>query len=264
MPFFVIAMQYFCIARLFSVESGWFSGLARSFLFSPMNPPQKAAKNRKQKSDYETMDAFLARAATALTNAQLPAIAPLLAARSITVADLKARLADVEQVRRLNQAQQLAYGEQFEATQQFEKARKRAAEDYGDARKLAKVAFRKDMAAQTALGLNVRKARTQSGFISQGKLFYENALTNAGYTTALAAKGVTLADLQAGKLAFENLPAMGAAQKKKMGDAQHATKARNRAFAVLEEWMADFYATVRVALRKHGQLMEQLGMVVPS
>jgi hypothetical protein len=91
-------------------------------------------------------------------------------------------------------------------------------------------------------------------------LFYNNATATPSIATALATKGITAAELTASKAAFKNLETLAAAQQKETGEAQEATKRRDAAYDALEDWMSDFRETAKVALRRHPQLMEQLGI----
>ena len=53
-------------------------------------------------------------------------------------------------------------------------------------------------------------------------------------------------------------------QKKKIGEAQQSTKARDVAIDKLDDWMSDFIAIARVALEEKPQFLEKLGIVEPS
>jgi hypothetical protein len=80
----------------------------------------------------------------------------------------------------------------------------------------------------------------------------------------MAAKSVTLADLTAGKAAFENLQALRRAQQKETSEAQRATRDRDAVYDDLHEWVTEFRATMKIVLRESPELMEALGIVQPS
>ncbi|RYD53089.1 MAG: hypothetical protein EOP52_02805 [Sphingobacteriales bacterium] len=210
---------------------------------------------------YLTVSEFLYKTHIALTNGQLPDIGPLLEKRGITRADMAAKLMEVETLRRLHEQQRQEYGEQYNATKAYHTAWKAAHDPYMDAVRLGRLAFKNDLQALAALALRGDRAQSQGNYIAQGLTFYNNALANSSYQAALAQKGVTVADLQAGQAAFMDLNLLSATQRKEMGDAQNATQARDATYDALAEWMADFYETAKVALRVQPQLLEKLGIV---
>ncbi|MEO6831884.1 MAG: hypothetical protein ABI378_06075 [Chitinophagaceae bacterium] len=211
-------------------------------------------------SDYLTIAAFLEKSHTALSNARLPDIAPLMENRGIANSEVMEKLAEVENLRALNEKQKAEYGEQYDATEDYKKAKRAAHEDYMDYLQLARIAFQGNPSATTALGLGGKRAQSQSGYVSQGLLFYNNAMASDTHKVALKKKGISDDDLRAGQQAFRNLQMLTAAQQKETGEAQQATNARDKAYDTLHEWMSDFYKTAKVARRKNPQMMEQLGI----
>ena len=49
---------------------------------------------------------------------------------------------------------------------------------------------------------------------------------------------------------------------KEVGESQDATKAKNAAFAKMDDWMSEFYAVARIGLEENPQLIEALGKIV--
>ncbi len=224
------------------------------------NTPNSGGTTPGRKSNYQNIDDYLERVTTTLTNALLPEAGLLLANRGYPATEIQARLADAEGLRTLDEQQQKEYGEQYEASQAYRLEREALHDEYMDHVKLARVVFKKATAAKTALGLRGDRAASQGGYVSQGLQFYKGALENPDYSSALQGKGIMGTNLTEGKEAFEYLQKLTAAQQKETGEAQTATKARDAALDALQEWMSDFYETAKVALRKHPQLMEQLGI----
>ena len=213
------------------------------------------------KSDYVPKEQYIAEARTALTNAALPDIAPLLEKRSYPAAIIAAKLAELTALNALVQAQIKEYGEQYEATEAYKKAIAYLYTDYAEHLKLARMVLKDDTAAKTALGLKGNRKKSNSGLTAQALLFYTGALENTGYVAALDTKGIDQTELQAGKDGWNKLAVLAAAKTKETGEAQKATADRDAAYDAFGEWMDEFYATAEIALRKTPQLMEKLGLV---
>ena len=227
----------------------------------PTNPATENPATRKSShGTYVGIAAFLEDANTTLTNAQLPAVQSLLESRGITPTEVSARLREVETLRSLNEQQRKEYGEQYEATKAYNDARALIHEDYMDHIALARIVFKNDIAAKTALGLQGERPRSQSGYVNAGLLFYSNAMASQLFTAALAKKGINVQELLAGQTGFKNLQTLSAAQQKETGEAQAATQQRDAAYDALSEWMSEFRITAKVALRKYPQYREQLGI----
>jgi len=225
------------------------------------NPNPSPMPSGSSHGTYLTINAFLGKTDVALTNAGSAIIAPLLKARGYDPSVIEEKKVAASALRTLNEAQQKEYGEQYEATSAYGKAYTMVHEAYMDHLKLARIAFKNDPGAKTALGLRGDRPRSQSGYVGQGLLFYNNALGKQAFLDGLATKGITRTELEDGRVAFENLQSLTAAQQKETGEAQASTKKRDAAYDELSDWMSDFYGTAKVALRKHPQLMEQLGIV---
>ena len=125
---------------------------------------------------------------------------------------------------------------------------------------LARLVFKKNTGAYEALGLQGDRAHSQSGYADQGLLFYDNALNSEAYMETLDSKGISKDDLLAGQTAFKNLQALSAGQDKQTGNATGSTAKRDAAYDALHGWMNEFYATAKIALKKHKELLKGLGL----
>lgn len=210
-------------------------------------------------SSYQSIDAFIQVSTVALTNAQLPDILPLLIARGYPEATIKDKADEIADLQTLNANQQKEYGEQFAAIAAYNAAVEQLHGDYIDHLQLARLVFKNNVAAQTALGLTGKRKVSESGYQAQAVQFYQGVLANAAYKAALATKGVTQAELDSQLAGFETLPNLSAAKAKETGEAQMATKTRDAAYDALAEWMSEFKQTAIIALRKTPQLREKLG-----
>ena len=125
---------------------------------------------------------------------------------------------------------------------------------------MARIAFKENLSAAVALDLKPRRALSHSGYISQGKIFCQNALGNDDWKATLAAKGVSGNDLAATLAGFQNLQTLSDKLAQKTGAAQQATQDRNAAWQELKLWISDFRAVAKIALRETPQACEQLGI----
>lgn len=187
---------------------------------------------------YVDFDKFIAQVKVALINSADPEIAPLLEARDYKAADINAAMNDLDELDELYRKQKKEYGEQYDATKNYRDAENTLHEEYIDHVALARIAFKNNPAALTALGLTEERKRTQSGYAAQAKLFYDNCLLNADYKAAMIKKGVSEADMQAQLAIIENFSTLKAAQKKETSEAQAATKLRDDKYELMEKWYA--------------------------
>ena len=224
------------------------------------NTPGTPVANTGKHGSYETIAAFLQRSNTALTNAQAADTLPLLEKRGYTAADFTQKLADTTALRTLNEAQKSQYGGQHQSTDDYHVAQDTVHKTYMDDVQLARLLFKKNTAALDALGLRGDRAHSQSGYASQGLLFYNNALNSDDYIAALAKKGISKDDLQTGQAAFKNLQTLSAVQDKQTGTAEGSTDRRDAAYDSLHEWISEFYATAKIALKEQPDLLKGLGL----
>lgn len=215
-------------------------------------------------SNYQTLSEYMSATDTLLTNIQNTDIWDKVKGRGYETADITAAQDKLARLRTLDEAQKKEYGEQYKATEGYEKAQAALHEDYIEHLGYARLAFKGDISAQTAMGLGGKRKVSQSGYADQGSLFYNNALNNTEWKTALGKKGIDETTLTAMRDGFKNLGTLSAVQKKETGEAQEATKKRDTLYDELHEWTHDLRETAKLALRKYPQMMEQLGIKDPS
>jgi len=88
------------------------------------------------------------------------------------------------------------------------------------------------------------------------------ATTDTAIQTKLARLAITADSLTAGNTLITELEAARAEYLKEVGESQDATKAKDAAFAKMDDWMSEFYAVARIGLEDNPQLLEALGKVV--
>ncbi len=170
----------------------------------------------------------------------------------------------LDEVNTLHQQQKKEYGEQYESTDELYKAFDKADIAYMKTLKVARVAFKDDIKAQAALKLNGVRKRTIAGWLDQATLFYDHLISEESFKSAMAGFGYDDARLQAEKALVDEVTRAHHAQNKEMGEAQQATKDRDEKLDNLNEWLSDYVRIARVALYEKPQLMEKLGIMVPS
>jgi hypothetical protein len=211
------------------------------------------------KSYYLDVTEFIAVCETALINAALPAIATKLEGIGFTSTEIATKLKELQELSDLNETQIKEYGDQFDATKAYTAAEELLHSTYMNHLTIARVIFKNDIAAQVSLGLNQSRKISNAGYKAQALLMYDAILNNTDYEGKMAKRGITNADLTAQQAAFKGLSVLAANQKKESGEAQAATKKRDAALHIFEDWMTDFKELAIVALSNSPQMREQLG-----
>ncbi len=156
------------------------------------------------------------------------------------------------------------YGEQFEATEMMNSAWKSAQKTYMKSLKIARIVFKNNQAAQTALLLNGIRKISFSGWLHQAQTFYQNLEENAEFMTALAEYGYTSEKIADEKALINELETAKHSQAKEKGEAQQATLNRDQKLDVLDEWVSEFKVIAKIALEDNPQWIEKLGLIEKS
>jgi hypothetical protein len=212
-----------------------------------------------ENSNYENFDLYYSNRVTALTNAADADIVGLLTAAGYPLAIIVAKSAELETLKKLDDLQKKEYGEQYQATENFDKLATSLHPSYLSHVKWGKLIFEEDLAALNTLGLKGRRLQAESGYCNQALLFYDGALSNATYKADILARGITEAALQAGQTGFTNLKKMIPVKAKETGEAQQATHTRDEAWEAFDEWFLKFKKYAILALSDQPQLREKMG-----
>ncbi|WP_346863893.1 hypothetical protein [uncultured Draconibacterium sp.] len=129
-------------------------------------------------------------------------------------------------------------------------------------RKKAKVIFRNDSLTADKLAISGEMPRTYIKWLEAAKKFYSVATTDTAIQTKLARLAITVDSLTAANTLITELEAARAEYLKEVGESQDATKAKDAAFAKMDDWMSEFYAVARIGLEDNPQLLEALGKIV--
>jgi hypothetical protein len=127
---------------------------------------------------------------------------------------------------------------------------------------IARFAFRNDTYLQGQLELKGTRKTDWAGWLEQVGDFYTKAEALA--LSALKKQGITPEELAQGKAMAQALTAAYEDKKSTKGDAQLATKKRDEVLTTIDRWVSSFKKVAQVALQDDPQLLEVLGIVVPS
>lgn len=135
---------------------------------------------------------------------------------------------------------------------------------YSMHRKKAKVVFRNDSKTMEKLAVSGRLPKSYIKWLEVVKRFYVVALKDAEIQTKLLRLKVSADDLTATNALVGDLESARGTYLREKGESQEATKAKDAAFAKMDDWMSEFYAVAKIALEDKPQLLEALGKLVRS
>lgn len=177
---------------------------------------------------------------------------------------IKEGLALYEEADRLYYEQKEKYAQQIKATSDFKAARGKANKVYMIYVKVARAALRGNLAAMEKLELKGIRKLSFDQWLSQAKQFYAGALEVPDILEELKVFGVTKEKLTEGQKLVEEADAANMRSEMKRADARKATRDRNQALLKAEQWRGTFITITRLALGNKSQLLESLGVIVPS
>lgn len=164
----------------------------------------------------------------------------------------------------LQKFQKKEYGEQFAATEGFQAALNEAATLSMLHVNVARVAFRNHGYLLREAELDDERKVTYTGWLGQTRQFYSVCLEHPDAPPLLEKFGLTTDILTAAQQKVEDVHSLKIKQIHESGDAQLATKERDKALDALEAWVAELVAIARVALADSPQLLEKMGIKVKS
>ncbi len=153
------------------------------------------------------------------------------------------------------------YGQQYGATKSFNQDLALAKALYSRHRKLAKIAYEDNIEKQKVLKLHRPVSVRIEKWLLDAHTFYKVLSRD---TSVVQQYGVFTEELAQAQAMIEALQEARNWQISKKGEAQHATRQRNASLDALNVWMKDFRQAARYALREDEELLEVLGMFVPS
>ena len=223
--------------------------------------PAPNGGNQPNNNSYASVEDLLAKMKLAFANAKDPQILPELEKVGFSEALLTEYLEEIERLENLSQVQKKEYGEQYSATEAFDKKVADIDELFTRHRNLAKIAFKKNRQAYATLGIDEPKKRAYAAWVQQVKNFYAQILANADFKATAAGINIKDAVITGQQNALEELSTLKESQKKETGEAQKATETRDLALDALYPKYSDLIQYAKV-LFKDNQTLEKLGITV--
>lgn len=199
----------------------------------------------------------------ALNNAARPEIAPRLNLYGCDTAYLTEGRNRWNAAREALSRRDFLFGEQQELTRQLNEARDAAYNEYKALAQLARAVFRDRPGLLVQLGISGGTPRTIAGLLRVAGTLNDNA-ANPEIASLLEGHGYSAERIAGIQAAFDTLRQAYEAQQAAKGLTQQATQDLQAAMSALDQWMSQFRAIARVALRDNPQYLEQLGIIVRS
>lgn len=154
--------------------------------------------------------------------------------------------------------------ETSEAYNDFATKKENLAKTYSLHRKKAKVIFRKDLTTLSKLALTGSLPTAYIKWLEVVKKFYTVVTNDTDIQTKLLRLKITTEEINNTAQQITNLELARAAYLQEKGESQDATKAKDKAFSEIDDWMSEFYAVAKIALEDNPQLLESIGKFVRS
>lgn len=146
----------------------------------------------------------------------------------------------------------------------FENKRIEIDATYGKDRKKSKIIFKNDTLVLKELGLTGSVPKSYVKWLETISLFYNTLNAQPNLVSQLTVVQITSQSVTEALAAINELESLRASYIQSKGNAQNATKTKNKAFVKLEKYMSNFYAMARITLEDEPQLLESLGKIIKS
>lgn len=154
--------------------------------------------------------------------------------------------------------------ETTESYSNFTTLKENLAKTYSLHRKKGKVIFRKEPTTLSKLALTGSLPSAYITWLETVKKFYTVASEDTAIQTKLVRLKITPEDISGTITLINNLEEARATYLREKGESQDATKAKDKAFAEIDDWISEFYAVAKIALEDNLQLLESIGKFVRS
>lgn len=155
--------------------------------------------------------------------------------------------------------------EQKHADDSFKALRSKIEAQFRKDRKLAKIALEEEpLLLKVNLGVMGDVSYNFPDLMVELNQFYDNALKSTEIMTAFGELNLSSEKLQAMQADIAALKSLKLTQKKEMGEAQMATKERDKKLSVLDKWAKRYKKVATIAFEDQPQILEKLGILVRS
>jgi hypothetical protein len=216
---------------------------------------------RPKFSEAETLEQYRIALDNAETQSEIAAIMAELGFDSAVIGEGKVILAETRSAYDLNKTED---DETLAAYADFSSKKEQLEDTFNIHRKKAKVVFRNDSLTADKLAISGAMPRTYMKWLEAAKKFYSVASSDSAIQSKLARLKIAPEDLSAASNMILELEAARSEYLKEKGESQDATKAKDAAFAKIDDWMSEFYAVAKIGLEDNPQLLEALGKTVRS
>ena len=215
--------------------------------------------SRTKLTDTATLELYRIALENAETQPEISAIMADLGYDSTVIAEGKALLTKTRTAYDANKTED---DETSAAYADFSSKKEQLEDTFNIHRKKAKVVFRNDSLTADKLAISGTMPRTYIKWLEAAKKFYSVTSVDTTIQAKLARLKISVDDLTAANTLISELDVARAVYLKEKGESQDATKAKDAAFAQIDDWMSEFYAVAKIGLEDSPQLLEALGKTI--
>ena len=212
-------------------------------------------------SEAEILEVYRVALENAETQSEIAAVMAELGYDSAVIGEGKTLLAETRSAYDLNKTED---DETSESYAKFTEVKQEVEKTYSLHRKKAKVIFRNDQLTLEKLGIKGGVPKAYVKWLETVRKFYTIAAIDTEIQNKLVRLNITLENIQAVQTRITDLETARADYLREKGESQDATKAKDAAFAKIDDWMSEFYAVAKIGLEDHPQLLEALGKTIKN
>lgn len=135
---------------------------------------------------------------------------------------------------------------------------------YSEDRKVVKIIYKNDERILSALSLKGKASIRIGEILNNADTLYKQLKANKELIQPLGRVKIDESSVDEKISTLEEVKSLYKSYGLSKGESQQATIDKNKAFADLEEWVREFYAIAKIALKENPQLLESLGKVVKN